>query len=148
MVKSKMFKTLVCSAVMALTVGTGVFAGTVEREEYVLNKEAYSDSYSGIVGAYTVIGTKSYTTLRVRNIGSTPTLIKTRVRVYDYATGEYENISQKNLELNPGSEGSNFIERDMNVMRYRYDHIAEGFSSTTSGVCVDYYRFIAQQYDA
>lgn len=147
MCKSKLFKSLICGAVMALTIGTGVFAGTVEREEYVLNEETYSDSYSGTVGNYTVTGMESYTVLELRNNGGSPKLYYGTVRAYNHASEAYENDTTKAYTISPGSYERKYMDRDMREAKYSYEHIAEGFYSTTSSVRLDYYKFTAQQWD-
>ena len=146
MCKSKLFKSLICGAVMALTIGTGVFAGTVEREEYVRNVATYTDSYSGTVGQYDVLGGTGGTKLTIRNTVGIPTLYYATVRAYNYASREYDNNVTTAHTLQPGGSASKSMQRDMYSERHRYDHIGEGFYSTTSSVRLDYYKYSAQHY--
>ena len=148
MCKSKFLKSVVCGMLIAFTVATSAFAGTVVNEVRVRGESRFSDYYSGGVGHYSVSGYEgSSIALYARNTTGSERLYHCTVKRFNYNTMSYDMSDTNAGRIAPGQTLDNSITRNHQNAVVDYLLWAEGYNyPDTTTVKIDDYKCKALQY--
>ena len=143
---TKLFKTIICVAMLVVTMCTTAFANTVTYEQKVRGSATYGNQYDGSVGVYYAAGTSTQTKTTALNDSQTQRLYYVTSGVYNYT---YQKLYLKDTDTDVLGYSDTLVQtysRVYNSAVVDYYHNAVGFVSTSSNVKLDDYTFWGLQY--
>ena len=147
--KTKIFKSVVCSLVMVLALGSTAYAQNYKFSEKVRGKVKYYKECYGYKGLYYASGSNTVAKTTVLNDSGEMHVYNCDVRRYNYGSKKYDVVSKNKSSLEDGDSINCKISRDKDSYIYNYRHHIDVYNyipALSDNLKIEEFTYVAKQY--